>query len=917
MAILEQSTAEVKGGFKKEIDAGAMNMLIDTVQKQQYQFPIKSAVRELVSNALDSIKERDVALEILTGKAKVSDYYEEREGALYKDSKFDSTYYNSKYLSTDPTVTVEYHVGDNMEKDFVRIVDYGVGLGSYRLEKYFSIGWSTKRLSRSALGAFGIGNKSPLSIGDYYTIESRYNGRLFRFNVYDHDIESIIPKFDLKRGVENERHTFRTGTEYEYVFYSESTDEQNGLSVVIPAKKHHKAEYLEAVQSQLLYFKNILFTTFEAGDFEDTAIGTDILYEDDMIVLGSNNYFSKPHILVNKVNYGYVHWEELELNGYSGNIGIKVQPEEVGIATSREHLLWNEKTKNVILQRFKDVVTIAENFVQKELTTTDFWAWVKTCFDLTFSYRESSSSNAILSRLGNIVDLQKIKPKFRDTDIRFSSDLFKTEMLIRIVGLETVRKGGSYQTKVTRKLLVETMIDNYAKPVFYSAERANNRKDKYLLSLYPQGYLLVQPYNGADVPEDPLSEEFGTYVHKYVKSLTTHDTDSPEFAKLYNAIHKRFASREPGQLWDLMVASKDTTDYDALVVPENYSGDDTDVTEESEDGNSSFESAEAREARRKLEEKIVMQTPRVTKRCSFGGEWDNRDSDNFEYEYHKYEVPVADIDDWDNEEVYVGNEADRLLITLAANMTRETHGVKDHLRSSGRWSQQHKLNADDYRCTHFTDNPRIRLVKVSQQNSRYFKDFKHIQRFFQDIKNNTLTMSNMLIKWNTARFMYKRIQNLQFLANATFLPEQHAAYAKILQYVKDHYRSISQSLVDDSVEEQLLAHMDKVMDFQRKVASGNFDAEGIKKLATAEWGTDTIQDGHAVDLKLIEEFEALLAWAEPVGQVLNRVLLLTANNHTLTELEPLRLHEDLYFSEVLEEAERSFKEYLSLKNVKF
>ena len=47
---------------------------------------------------MDSISEKKVAKEILSGKAKVEDYFVDLEGDLYKDSKFDPNYYDLKWL---------------------------------------------------------------------------------------------------------------------------------------------------------------------------------------------------------------------------------------------------------------------------------------------------------------------------------------------------------------------------------------------------------------------------------------------------------------------------------------------------------------------------------------------------------------------------------------------------------------------------------------------------------------------------------------------------------------------------------------------------------------------------------------------------------------------------------------------------
>ena len=85
-------------GIAKKINKGAEKMVFDILQSTQYSMPIQSTIRELVTNACDSQREKEVALEILTGKKQVKDYYIERHGAQYEDSNFDKSYYNIAHL---------------------------------------------------------------------------------------------------------------------------------------------------------------------------------------------------------------------------------------------------------------------------------------------------------------------------------------------------------------------------------------------------------------------------------------------------------------------------------------------------------------------------------------------------------------------------------------------------------------------------------------------------------------------------------------------------------------------------------------------------------------------------------------------------------------------------------------------------
>ena len=96
-----QSTQSNTRGLEKIINKGAERLVIDVLQSTQYSTPIPSTIRELVTNACDSQREKEIAIEIMQGKAQVSDYFITREGAEYEDSNFDPSYYDINHLDLD------------------------------------------------------------------------------------------------------------------------------------------------------------------------------------------------------------------------------------------------------------------------------------------------------------------------------------------------------------------------------------------------------------------------------------------------------------------------------------------------------------------------------------------------------------------------------------------------------------------------------------------------------------------------------------------------------------------------------------------------------------------------------------------------------------------------------------------------
>lgn len=881
MAIHIEAQTQIDNGFEKKIEQSSMGMMLDVLQKYQYQYPIRSVIRELVSNGLDSISERESARSILENKSKVEDHYAEIEGEMYADSHFKPEYYDLAHFSHDEFVHIWYFEGGNSEKDYIEISDNGVGLGGSRLQKYFNLGYSTKRLNKSALGKFGLGNKSPLSVMSYYTVESRYNGKLFRFNVYSGRAESLIPEFNLETGERNEFLLFNEGTPQQYPVYYLKTTYKNGLTVRIEAKKHHRQQYVEAVKSQLLYFSNIDMTIVrEDSNKEKVDYKANIFYEDEHIILSDNNYWSKPHLLINKVNYGFIDFSELELEQKNGNIGIKVEPELLDINPSRESVLWTEKTKQMVQDKFALVVSKATILVQEELNEFDFMKWVKICYQISARYQKNYNGS-VLSRLANIIDLNEVKPYFPGNKlVKFTPTTLFEGFKCRYISQTTVTKNSKHIKKVEREELKSGIGSYIHLPIFLVDERASVRTDKYLLTLYPEGFVTIKPPFWLSGTGELAKEEFEAKLKEEL-DLDSSSKSLEKYEKLV-PISKI--------IWGELQNSSSVLQYADVVVPDSFKATDQDEEEEivtEEEAESSQAARLTHEERRKLEGKVVIHTPRLIKQTPYR----IPDEGVKLFDWQKLEVPVQEINDWDQEEIYYGSDIDSSLIQFASAISAPNAGnpLRDG-RTDSWFSTQRAKNGSDYaekyrayeqdakRCLFYFDNPQLKIIKVAQSAVRLYRDFKHIKQFFLDIQNKTITMSNVLIKWNTARQMRPLMHKLNFLYNFPFVPEKAKQYRKFLEYVTANGKVLETSGKFIGLTAQshgdLIAHIEKVQSFQMFVSSCD-DAEQISELAKEMWGNNQVQNGHAIDLKLWNEFKELVDWAESVHSMLNAIPVLT------------------------------------------
>jgi hypothetical protein len=897
MAIHNEQVATISGGFSKEIEQGAHNLIFDLVQKNQYQYPQKSMIREVVSNGLDSIREKQVAISILKGQSKVEDHYIQLEGEVYKDSGFDPNYYDLKFLSDDNHVEVIYCDGGDLGKDTVIIKDHGVGLGGNRLAGYFNLGFSTKRLNKFALGKFGLGAKSPLATGAaFFTVTSRHNGLEFVFNVYDHKVESLVPQFDLEKLIENPTYEFRNG----YKCYCRRTTEKNGLTIEVQVKKHHKQLYIDAVTSQLLYFPNVkCFVKSHSGNISEVNVKADILYEDDLVVMASNSPYSKPHLVLNGVNYGYIDFRELELEEKLGNIGIKVAPEKVSINPSRESLIWDDTTRDVVVQRFKEVVSIAENTVNEKLKETDFMKWVRLCANIgTRGLWDSSNDNTILGRLSKVVDMSKVELTYPlDKDLKYTHFLFEP-LEAHNVTIRHWREGSKTLKKVVYGDSVVSSIQD-GLPIYFLKGGFSNRKNKYLMTLHPQGFVGIKV---------PLYKEDGSLVRveecEESTALKKYLGDNPRKER------KEAAARRMAKLHNAIQASKDLVWYEDVVVPEDFK-----ATEKEEDEEEIVEDVETEEAkvsaaeRRKLTGATVLHTLRLRPEL--------RNGDTRLFETQKIEAPVHLIDSWSNDEVFYSSNDQEPLLHLAGMMTRPDEAVvrpnltrvypeswtdfyarekplKDAQKAWETKGYSGPLHYFDHdRLQWFRDDSPIRLIKVAQDNVKYYRDFKHINKFFKEIKSKTITMSNALVRWNTARIIAEKLPQLKFLNNFKQLSVEKALkYERLKGYVDKYWRPISVNKdvmgADDGTTKAVISHLDKVTQFQLFVRQNPTDTESIAGLAQQLFNPQPgveIENGCAIDTEVYDLYTELLEWSEPVHTLMNLVSPLVGGGYLTNEQE--------------------------------
>ncbi len=383
-------------GIEKKINKGAERLVFDILQATQYSTPISSTVRELATNALDAQREKEIAVDILTGNKSIEDYYIQRDDEQYKDSNFDKSYYDLNYLdleNNDVELTYIENEGIGFCDEF-SVKDYGVGVGGNRLIGMSELGYSTKRNTSENFGAFGLGSKVALSTGvDFYVVESAYNGKYVKFQCFPYKTVFMISKWESDGEIRLNN---------DNIAYYKNYSGKNYTKISFGVKRHNRYKFSEAVEDQLMYIPGLRFFYKE----EDSSIREKYFFKTPIhtssnIIVSDGGYYSKPHIVIVKspeantgINYGHIEFRELEMEQLFGAVGLKcpirqsyidsdrvehVIQDGVEVTPSREKVIWNDHTKEFVQKLIVKAAEEAANLIQAELKEDDFLKWIDTC----------------------------------------------------------------------------------------------------------------------------------------------------------------------------------------------------------------------------------------------------------------------------------------------------------------------------------------------------------------------------------------------------------------------------------------------------------------------------------------------------------------------------------------------------------
>ena len=888
---------EIKGseGIAKRINKGAEKMVFDILQSTQYSTPIPSTVRELVTNACDSQREKEIAIEILKGEKKIEDYYIKRHGEAYEDSNFDPNYYDLNYLdqyNNKVDVLYEQRPGVGFCDTFA-VIDYGVGIGQRRLEGVLELGYSTKRNTAENFGAFGLGAKVALSTGiDFYTIETIHNGMRFKCNCYNYKTDFIIPKFG-KDGI-NPHITFSDGTKV----YYEKTNKQNFTKISFGVKKHNRSKFFDSVEEQLIYLDNVNCKRIEYCEDgsidreEDIDFKAEVLHNSENLIISDSWVFNRPHIVVVRekgantgINYGHIDFRELEMESLWGAIAFKcpirqsmtdpdtneeiIIQDGVDVTPSREKVIWNEKTKAYVQGVIKRAANEASKIIEEQLQESDYIKWIHACTQVL----HDADSNSTLGRLSKIIDKTEIKPKFpgnKKLSFQAPKTVFKHLEVKHIVE--------AYDYKERKDKIERNDLDkwgNWNPEAIYLKSQIisfNKYKDMYLLEQHGGKVVVINDTMDDDIPDAITKMQDGQGKQQAIGLFK-------------NSLNKSKL------VLDAIKASPELKSYDDVEVPEEWiEARKASIAEKEEIAK--FDNLSPME-RREIEKRMVAYTLRYEERQE-------------RYVWDKIEPRTKDLMSTERITYYGTKEDEAQLKFAAMTLFWQAPTQRDFYQEQGEddrgwrpydhikhepvffydqapvrfmktwgsengtyevWAQTKNLRNEDITLP--------QLIRLSAKSVKFVKqnsNCKHISEYFLQLNDkNEYTMDTHLIRWYTARKL-DEIREYRFMTGLKGIhPELFEKFKNCFEIRDEHYNQKyerSNQLTSDEYH-GIISQIDKLDEFQRFCKET--DDENLIAQKSRELFVLDIPGSEATIQSVIDDYEEIQEFGETLQPLLNAI----------------------------------------------
>lgn len=285
--------------------------------------------------------------------------YQDKIGSIMREISCNAL--DSHIMAGTPEKPFTLHLPDAFEP-WVSFRDYGVGLSPDSVQNVFCVYFqSTKDQSNDAVGAFGLGAKTPFSYTDQFNVTSIHDGKKYMYSAFING--EGIPEIQLMAEI--------------------ATDEPNGVEIKIGVEPKDFAAFINAAKTQLRYFPvKPEVTNYRNGEtFPFETDSGKILYKSDNVKIYNATAYgrAKMHIVQGPVGYPldvaqispHLDAESAAFLRTMNDIGADLYFNigEIGVTASREGVEYKgitiDSLKTRIREAHDDVVKWIESEIQQ------------------------------------------------------------------------------------------------------------------------------------------------------------------------------------------------------------------------------------------------------------------------------------------------------------------------------------------------------------------------------------------------------------------------------------------------------------------------------------------------------------------------------------------------------------------------
>lgn len=288
--------------------------------------------------------------------------YKDKIGSLVREISCNA--YDSHVAAGKPEAPFYIHL-PTLTEPWFSVRDEGIGMSDQTIRETFTIyGESTKDLSDDAIGAFGLGCKTPFAYRDQFTITSIYDGTktIYSAVINTSGIPELIPQAIIP------------------------CNAHNGIEIMVSVDSSDFEDFEYAVQYQLKFFKvKPIIENRKSFEFNFDA-NTMIDYSDENVTVFSNVDYTMRKIFIVQGGVGYpldkeeVTRDNHPIYDYLQNRGsiIEFPIGDIDVVASRENVAYTDRTKKNINDRLAKIAKEMIATIVQELEATDNF-WQRAC----------------------------------------------------------------------------------------------------------------------------------------------------------------------------------------------------------------------------------------------------------------------------------------------------------------------------------------------------------------------------------------------------------------------------------------------------------------------------------------------------------------------------------------------------------